>query len=167
MGLIGRLVDFITRSRGGQQYGEATARSIGDTTLTAQHFGAPGEDARPLPGDSVIMVQGPTSGSRAAVGYAAAGEQRQAAAGERRTFARNAQGETVSQIWQYADGRVVITNQGGGAISMTPGGEVTINGVRITTAGDVVSASGISLNRHRHAGVQAGPSSTLPPTPGA
>lgn len=167
MGLIGLISDFIKRQRGGQSFGEVAAKTVGGTTQSAQHFGSPGEDASPLPGDRVIMVEGPTSASRAAVGYVAPGDELKTQPGERRTYARNADGATVSQVWQYADGRVVIQNQGGGVISMAASGEVQINGVKITTAGDVISATGISLNRHRHAGVQAGQSTTLPPTPGA
>lgn len=48
-----------------------------------------------------------------------------------------------------ADGSITGQNANG-AFSLETGGDFVVNGAKITTGGDVVSATGVSLNNHPH-----------------
>jgi len=71
--------------------------------------------------------------------------------------------ETGDQFaWLKNDGSIAVENAAG-HIRIAADGTVTINGATITPAGDVVSATGISLSAHVHGGVQSGGSNTGAP----
>ena len=71
--------------------------------------------------------------------------------------------ETGDQFaWLKNDGSIAVENAAG-HIRIAADGTVTINGATITPAGDVVSATGVSLSTHVHGGVQSGGSNTGAP----
>lgn len=135
--------------------------------VTARHFSAPGDDSHPLPGDYVALSDAAGTGRQTAVGYKDKINAPQAQPGERRTYARNPAGAVVAQIWARNNGEVSVFNDNG-AFTLEPGGDVVINGVRITTDGRVIAANGVSLTGHTHAqGNDSGGSTeqeTEPPT---
>lgn len=60
----------------------------------------------------------------------------------------------------------VTTTNGAGYITLQAGGDVEVNGATITTGGDVVTASGVSLDNHPHSqGVDSGGDSQQPTDP--
>jgi len=73
---------------------------------------------------------------------------------------RNEAGDQFA--WLKNDGSIAVENAAG-HIRIAADGTVTINGATITPAGDVVSATGISLSTHAHGGVQSGGSNTGAP----
>lgn len=73
---------------------------------------------------------------------------------------RNEAGDQFA--WLKNDGSIAVENAAG-HIRIAADGTVTINGATITPAGDVVSATGISLSTHVHGGVQSGGSNTGAP----
>lgn len=64
---------------------------------------------------------------------------------------------------QPVDPTNVVIENGGARISLSPSGDITMNGATVTSDGDFVTASGISLNEHVHGGVQSGGSLTREP----
>ena len=73
---------------------------------------------------------------------------------------RNEAGDQFA--WLKNDGSIAVENAAG-HIRIAADGTVTINGATITPAGDVVSATGVSLSTHVHGGVQSGGSNTGAP----
>lgn len=71
---------------------------------------------------------------------------------------RNREGTQFA--WLKRDGSIFIEN-GAGHIRMAPNGVVTINGATIPLSGDVITASGISLDTHIHQGSPTAPSGPI------
>lgn len=117
--------------------------------VTAQHFTTPGDDSHPLPNDYAALSEASGTGRQTVVGYKDASNEPEALPGEKRTYARNASGQVVAQVWARNNGEVSIFNDAG-AFTLEPSGDVVINGVRITVAGDVIAANGVSLIGHTH-----------------
>lgn len=174
MGLIGRLLAFSRGTRKGAQVAMSKIDPGGGYNVTSEHFGAPGDDGQPLPGDYVVAVRVPRTGGSVAVGYLDPTNAGQAGPGERRLYSRAADGALMAWIWLKADGSVVIENDGGGSIVMAPGGDIVLNGVTIDTAGNITTsatieggtvrtAAGIDLDTHTHSGVTTGGGNSGPP----
>lgn len=149
MGRIARLLSFIRGERNNTKVSDAKVNYTGGANALADHMAPPGDDSHPLPGDYVALVEQPQSGRFAAVGYLDPRNEQTAAAGERRLYSRNADGQRVAQVWLKNDGTVLLEN-GNGHIRLQPDGSVNINGLVIDTNGNVTTASGISLDGHGH-----------------
>ena len=190
----------------------------GGANKTVQHLADAGEDSYPLPNDYLLFSSFDQQGGGIGHGYIDPKNQQKAAAGEKRTYARNSGGSQVVEFWMKKDGEAIIENLNGhfikleptgkasihndiadiimfvdgeiiaknanGSINIKPDGkiitqnttaktthevsgevknenpsgyiklqadgEVNINGLRITTAGDVVTSTGVSLTNHPH-----------------
>lgn len=181
MGLIGRLLSFTRGTRKGAEVGLSKVNPGGGYIVTCEHFGAPGDDGQPLPGDYVVTVSVPRTGVPAAVGYLDPVNAGQAGPGERRLYARNSSGAPVVSLWLKADGSITVANENGSLV-LQPGGAFVINGVtidsdgNIDTAGNITStgtvegtnvqtAAGIDLGFHTHSGVTPGGGVSGPPVP--
>lgn len=180
MGLIARVLSFVHSVKDGINFSDVTVDPDGGSNLTAPHFSDSGDDASPLPDDSAITTEVPSSGRQAVVGYIDTENAPKTAPGEKRIYGRDpATGQPVNEVWLKNDSSVLISNALGlielkadgeielsnavGSIVLNPDGSVTINGATITALGDVISAAGKSLSLHVHPGVTSGPSSTGPP----
>lgn len=118
-------------------------RGSGDN-VTAQHFSAPGDDALPLPGDYNALSGATGTGRQTSVGYRDGKNEGKAAPGEKRIYARDAEGVLVCEVWLKNTGEVEISTVASGA-------DVIINGVRIPADGsDIILATGKSLMHHKH-----------------
>lgn len=144
MGRIGRLLSFARRSRFGTNYSDAKGDMGGGDNNTPQHFGAPGDDAHPLPSDLFVMVPLTGTGRGAAVGYLDPKAVQSAGPGERRVYARDAAGQEVAQVWLQSDGSVVLSNANGGIV-LGANGTVSINGVEIDPAGNISAPNNMDL----------------------
>lgn len=171
MGLIGTLLRFVRGTVDDAEVSEATIDPGGDANLTAQHFGAPGDDSHPLAGDYVAVAESPGTGNVHVTGYLDPANAGQAAAGEKRLYSRDGDGAPIAVIWLKADGTIEIRNDNG-SIELAAGGDVMINGVVIDTSGNVTAPgevtakdgpNSVGLSTHLHA-TAMGPSD--PPTPG-
>lgn len=80
----------------------------GARRITVDRFTSPGEDASPLVGDVTVSIPVQRSGGGASAAYLDVKNEPKAAPGERRTYARNADGEVVSEIWQRNNGNIDI-----------------------------------------------------------
>lgn len=111
---------------------------------TARHFSSPGEDSHPLPGDYCALSSAAGTGRQTAVGYLDKINPPKSAPGEKRIYARDADGNVVCELWLKNIGEINIS-------SIASGADVVINGVRIPADGsDVILPSGRSLMHHGH-----------------
>lgn len=112
--------------------------------VTAQHFSSPGDDSLALPGDYCALSGATGTGRQTAVGYRDGKNEGLAAPGEKRIYARDADGAVVCEMWLKKDGTINIS-------SVASGSDVFINGVKIPADGsDVILATGKSIMLHNH-----------------
>lgn len=135
--------------------------------IVAEHYGAPGDDSPPLPGDIVATKESSGKGSAQAIGYNDAKNAGVALGGEKRIYARDPDdGSIVAEGWLKGNGDVAFT-------SIKSGGKIILNGVEIdqqgniTAPGEVTAKAGsaqlVTLTQHIHP-TGTGPSG--PATPG-
>ena len=166
MGRIAIVLSWSLNANSDNQPPEAKGDSGGGVVFSADHFQDSGFDSQPLPGDFFACVPGVGSGDEIVSGYHDTNSSnRKAGAGEARTYARDADGETVCEVWCKADGTIEIT-------SVADGSKLNLNGVEIDQDGNI-SAPGtittkagtlgsIELGSHDH-NTAMGPSG--PPNP--
>ena len=135
----------------------------GGANVTAPHYSAPGDDSAPLPGDVVAMSRSNGTGAEHVTGYHDGKNDGIAKAGEKRIYARDPAGVVVAEVYLQGDGTILFKNASG-AGTLNPDGSMTLNGAKVTLTGDVITASGVSLDLHVHP-TPMGPSG--PPTPSA
>lgn len=173
MGLIGKLLDFVRGEDGDAKIADVTIDPGGGANLTVPHYSCPGDDSQPLPDDFVAASESTGSGNAMAVGYLDPKNAGEAAAGEKRIYARDSAGDPVVWVWLKNDGSAIIDN-GSGSIELGADGVVTINGATIDTNGnistpgevtakDAAPATQVGLSTHLHLTI-GGPSD--PPTGG-
>jgi len=109
MGRIAKVLDFARAVVRGAHVSDVTGDPGGGGNVTARHFGPPGEDSQPLPGDYVATERAPGSGREQVTGYADTKNQPKAAGGEVRRYARDpASGTIVGVLWLRNDGTVEV-----------------------------------------------------------
>jgi hypothetical protein len=170
--MTGRLgnVDSVTRVDVGGVPTVVVKVDLGDELLTSEHLDSAGVDALPLPGDECMVEECEGLEATSVNAYADPKNLGKAEPGERRTYARDAAGEVVCEVWCKGDGTIALK-------SIKSGSKIDLNGVlidqqgNITTPGDVkalagtpeVPLPGVTLSGHLH-GSGVGP--TTSPTPG-
>lgn len=163
---LSKVLSFTRRVLNGDNSTDVKTDPAGGSNLTATHLGAPGDDSHPLPGDLAALLPIAGEGNQAAAGYIDVKNAGQAQEGERRLYSRNSAGEVVAVTWLKNDGQVLIMNDSGFFL-LEAGGTVNINGAKIPPSGDVITASGISLDGHTHlyqdTGAVVNPATTQPP----
>lgn len=184
MGRIATVLSHARRALRGALFGDVKMELGGGDIVTGEHFQPAGYDGVPLPGDKALAVDILRGGGVATAGTVDTSNAGSAQPGEARIYARNGGGAVVVQVFARADGSVVINN-GNGSFTLEPGGDVTINGVRIDTDGNIetpgdvtsegtvtgetdvvagVAPATVGLRTHTHTGNLGLP--TSPPTPG-
>lgn len=93
----GQAVDVVVDMGGGQ-------------TNPAELALPPGDDSKPLPGDKAALADGPSAGSKRAVAFFDTVTESKSAPGEKRIYGRDADGNTVCEIWWKNSGEIKITN---------------------------------------------------------
>lgn len=138
----------------------------GQATFTGENFAPAGDDSLPLPADSAVVVD--ASGRDVVVGYVDPKNEGKAAPGEKRTYARDAAGKVVAEIWAKANGDVAIT-------SLEAGGKIILNGVEIDQQGNIkapgeitgmAATTAVNVTTHVHP-TGVGPSGPPKPEPAA
>ena len=175
MGRVGRFLQFIRGSKV-----DSLKNDIGGGDNHTSEIYAPlGEDAQPLSTDYCITVSTPGSGKRAVIGWVDPKNQNTSKAGAKRQYSRNATGKIVAEFILDNDGTVNMKNNKGD-FTMSPNGDVNINGVIIDANGnistngnidgDTVSGStdvvggGKSMIGHVHVGSPTAPVGPVSPT---
>lgn len=139
----------------------------GGAIVTAEHFADVGSDSNPLPGDEVALESSSGAGSAQVSGYSDTRNAGTSQPGEKRIYARNAQGTVVAELWLKGNGDVDVR-------SIASGGKITLNGVEIDQQGNITApgevtaksaspATAVKLSTHTH---PTGVGPTSPPTAG-
>lgn len=145
MGRIAKFIEFIASNIGGSAKGDIG----GGDVLSARHFSPPGDDSTPLAGDYALFVDMPQSGVYSSAGYIDSTVAKISNPGEKRIYARSAEGVQVAEIYIKNSGDVSISNTAGSFL-LEAGGNIVINGVTITPAGQIITPEGVTLNTHKH-----------------
>jgi hypothetical protein len=174
MGLIALVLNLARKLQGFAQVDDVKTDIGSQTTITAEHYSAPGDDSNPLPQDYCALVDLPRVNGYCSVGYLDPKNANISAPGEKRIYARDSSGNVVSDIHLKNDGSVVIDN-GTVSMSMDATGLFRVDngaGFFELTAAGVFNASSITapsiivngkeLDGHLHSGVQTGGSNTGP-----
>jgi len=146
---IGRLLSFVRSTKNNAKISEVKLNPGGGNNITAEHFSDIGDDSRPLKNDYLVYVYLKRSGGMAVVGYLDTKNEQKANAGDKRIYSRNSDGDQVSEAWLKNDGSISLNNDNG-SILLQANGEININGVRITTDGQIITAAGINVDTHIH-----------------
>jgi len=148
--------------------------------LTPEHMAPAGTDSAPLETDTVLCVPVDGSGRYVAPAYADPVNAGLSGPGEWGGYSRDAGAAVQARLRLRDDGAIELSNGAGslslaadgafsvsnaaGSLEIAADGLVTINGVQITTLGDVESLLGVSLNFHMHP-VTSAPGTTGAPIP--
>ena len=149
MARIAKLLSFIRTIRNGANVSDVKIDPGGNPNITAEHFAPAGDDAYPLPTDYVITVQIPRGGGEVVVGYLDPLNTPAAQPGDKRIYGRDSVGAPIVELWLKNDGTAILSNDNG-SLTLQPSGQFLINGARITTGGNVITAAGVSLDNHPH-----------------
>lgn len=148
--VIGVVKGFFTRIKNGTRYRVIVVDLGGGDVRTLDHFPPINDDSYPLPSDFVATDLQVGEGRARGQGVIDPKNLLKSLIGEKRIYARAADtGAQVCEVWLKNDGSVTVIN-GSGHIRLQADGEVNINGARITTGGNVITASGVSLDGHPH-----------------
>jgi len=129
MGFLGTVRSFVRKLQGGQQVARANVDPGGGANVTPYHMGAPGDDAQPLPGDVAAVIPTQRTGGFAAVAYNDPDNTGVTAAGEKRIYGRDPDGNVVNHVYLKSDGSIEISNTAGASIVLGDDGSVSINGI--------------------------------------
>ena len=146
---IGDVLETLRGVVNGDQLTTVKADPGSGNTGVPQLFSCSGVDALPLEGDKALAVA--ADGIDATGGFADTRTPPEALQGEILLYSRQPgqPAVRVGRVWVKQTGEIAISNPSG-SFTLKPDGSVDANGATITTDGDVVSASGISLSNHTH-----------------
>ncbi len=157
MGIMAVLKNFTRVFSGDVHHTDATVDPGGQPLKTSEHFSAAGDDSHPLTGDYVAAVSIPRSGGCVAVGYVDPSNAAVTQPGGKRIYSRNENAAPQGQVWlknngenlvansvvslkQTPDGAQIVTN-GAGTYELEAGGDIVINGVRISPGGVITQVT--------------------------
>jgi hypothetical protein len=143
MGLISRVVNYARAVRQGANVSDVTHDSGGGVTHTGEHFQPSGHDCPPMSGDYVVTVSVQRTGSQVVAGCVDPSQQQTALPGEVRIYARDTSGGQSIELYLQRDGSATLSN-GSGAITLTAGGTVDINGMTVDPSGNVATPGSVS-----------------------
>jgi len=160
VGRVAKVLEFVRSVAGSSNVSEVKVDRGGGDNRTLQHFSDVGDDSHPLPSDYTATVEQRGTGRDSAVGYIDPKNLQKAAAGEKRTYARDAStGDQVVEAWLKNDGTFVAQNDAGvfeltpagayncsnanGSFALGADGVFTANGVTIAVDGTITTPTGI------------------------
>ena len=116
MGLIGTLLELLRTTVEGTPITDLKVDPGGGTNVTAELYQAAGDDASPLPDDTVAVVEIPGTGRYIAIGFIDPKNEPTAAPGERRLYSRNSDGDIQVTIRLSNDGVVHLAEDEAAAL---------------------------------------------------
>lgn len=134
MGRLARVLEYTYRTLRGDKVADVKANPGGGANVTAPHAEPANQTSRPLPQDLTVLVPVPGEGREVVVAFIDPKNLQDIAAGEHKTYARDAAGAQVCSV------RMLNT----GAISIESTAPVNINGATVGTDGAISSPVSIS-----------------------
>lgn len=130
MGRIARLLEFTrTVISGGSATVNVSVAKVDlsiNEVVSPDHYASPGDDSFPIQGDTVYTDDVDGTGKIAAVGYMDTKNTSKALIGEKRIYARDANGDAIGEVYLKNTGEIVTENANG---SLTLQADGTIKGV--------------------------------------
>lgn len=155
MGRVGLVKIFEWVTRRGTRVGDVVAGTGGSVMTTVEHVQPAGDNGRPLPGDYVAIIPGPGTGRGLAIGYVDPISPDEIAPGEKRVYSRNpSTGSAIASVYLQNDGTVEVTNSAGATVTLETSGEINLNGVRITPAGNIIAPGSVEADSVLAAGLE-------------
>lgn len=102
--MIGELIEWLRTQDDDAEIAEARCDLGGGDVVTSVDYQPSGHDSQPLPGDYLLLVPGPETGSWVVAGWIDPNNAGVAKAGEVRLYARDGDGEVVGELHVTADG---------------------------------------------------------------
>lgn len=152
--VIAKLLSFVRVVRNEANVSDVKIDPGGGANITSEHFAPPGDDSFPLPGDYVLGVDVPRSGSKCAAGYIDPVNTPKANEGDKRIYGRKADGTLVNEVWLKNDGSILVSNDNGsillradgsiksdngsGFFELKTSGDIDLNGVNIDPSGNIL-----------------------------
>jgi len=115
MAWIGKVLSNIIRARKVSEPEVKAEIYKGDTNY-ATRFGSPGDDSKPLPGDSVLLLDLETRGGKVAVGYVDPKNASSVDDGERHIYSRDADGNIKAFVRWLKTGILRLNGTGDFAV---------------------------------------------------
>ncbi len=173
MGKIAFLLSFVRSISNGVKVSRVKVDPGGGANITPEHYASPGDDSFPLEGDYVLLVATPRTGNFSVAGYLDPLNIQTAQEGEKRLYSRDSSGAEIARVHLKNTGEVEVVNSNG-FMRLLANGNVDLNGVIISPAGQITLPSGQSviadsmvvngneLDAHIHGGVETGGGVTGP-----
>jgi len=154
MGRLSRLLSFVRTIKNGVNTTDVKSDPGGGFNITSTHFADPGDDSYPLENDLIMLSDVTGEGRQDVVGYMDPKNSPKALKGDKRIYGRDGNGNFVNEVWLKNDGSILISN-GLGSIELDSSGTVTINGVTVDLAGNIIAPkslvlSGVEVKDHTH-----------------
>lgn len=169
-GLSGKVVEFIRVSDPDAFVSDVRFDAGGGDLLTGQHGAPPGEDSHPLETDHVLAVPLDGEGRWIVLGYIDPSNEPQASEGEKRLYARDANGNIVGVLWLKNSGRAELTGDNvhlGDAPAPAKISRDDHVQSELTRLQNELIALKVWLDEHVHSASGAGVPATLSPIPGS
>jgi len=148
VGLIGNLLEWSRTTDEDAQLAEGRVDLGGEDIITGPHFQGSGLDGQPLPGDYVVLVPGPETGSYLLAGYIDPKNAGVARPGDVRLYCRDGNGNVVGELHMANDGEPDWQATAGALIARADRVDAALN------------ALGTVFNSHTHAFTHGGTSSS-------
>jgi hypothetical protein len=94
--------------------------------------------------DLILLVPSVRTGTHAVSGYLDPKLTSTTQEGDKRIYSRDSGGDSISQVWLKNTGEVVISNNNG-TFTLEAGGDIVLNGVRITPSGNITGAATLEV----------------------
>jgi len=125
VGRIGKLLSFVRAVVGTTKTSDVKFDRGGGDIRTAQHFSDPGDDSFPLPGDFLAILEQAGTGRDSSVGSVDPKNLQKSIAGDKRVYARDANGDQIVELWLHNDGSASLSNANGSVLLRVDGGVLT------------------------------------------
>lgn len=133
--MISRVLSFFNFTRNNETFRNVKGDVGGGDIGNHYFFSDAGDDSRPLPDDYVAIVESNEEGVFDAVGCADPKNESVAAAGEKRIYSRNSEGEIVSEVYLKNSGEIESKNENGSSKLGADGSLEYANSALSVTAG--------------------------------
>ena len=114
--MIGELIEWVRTTDDDAEIAEARAELGGGDITTSVDYQPVGHDSQPLPGDYLLLVPGPESGSYLVAGYVDPNNAGTAEPGEVRLYARDGGGAVVGSLLLTQGGEVHLAQDTAAAL---------------------------------------------------
>lgn len=127
VGQIGKLLSFVRSIKNnGAKVSDVTCNLGGtNNNILAENFPPAGDDSFPLTNDYVLLVPIKGEGRYQVCGYLDIKNEPKAAAGDKRIYARNANGDSVVELWLKNDESGTLSNSNG-SVTLEANGDVKV-----------------------------------------